>query len=201
MYINNEKKIVINHVPKTAGTSILYQLGSNNEPWHIFYGMHGHWSIIFDKSFDLYEDIRLNWKKFTTVRNPWDHAVSYYFHIIDKKRFGKERMFMSRENYQSFEKFLEHHNYTQEYYTFQCSKFINDYWIRYEYLQEDFNNLCDVANYERQTIVEHNKTEKTNNHYGYVYPDDYRDMYTNDRMIEMVYEKSKRTVEKFGYSF
>lgn len=201
MYINDEKKILVNHIPKTAGTSIHYQLGKNNENWHMFSGMHDHWTNVYAKFPDRYEDIKLHWKKFTTVRNPWDHAVSYYFHIIDNKRFERERVFMPREDYHSFEKYLEHHNYTQEYYTFQCPKFINDYWIRYEHLDEDFAYLCDVAGYERQSIVLHNKTEKTNNHYGYEYPDDYRTMYTNDRMIDMVYEKSKRTIEKFGYTF
>ena len=40
MYLNQKKKILFNHIPKTAGTSILFQLGKNNEHWDIFMGMH-----------------------------------------------------------------------------------------------------------------------------------------------------------------
>lgn len=201
MYLNQKKKILFNHIPKTAGTSILFQLGKNNEHWDIFMGMHVVYSQVYDKHPDIYEDLKLNWAKFTTVRNPWDHAVSYYFHIIDNSRFERERKFMPKEDYHSFERFLESHVFTQEHYTFQCRYFINDYWIQYENMKEGFDLICNKAGYPEQELPLHNKTQTSNNNYGYTYPNDYREMYTNDRMIDLVYEKSKTLVNKFGYNF
>jgi len=205
VYFNHKHKIVIQHVPKTGGTSLLYSLRKNNRPdseWLSPFGMHITYTILERRDYQLYEDVKDNWLKMSTVRNPWDHAVSRYFHFIDDKRIHKSnKKGHPIEKYSSFEFYLNERYDHQDIFTFDCKNFMVDQWIKYETLEDDWLKIVKKLDFKHTELVSHNITKKRTNYFNYSKPDDYREMYINDDMIGLVMKKSQKTIELFGYSF
>jgi hypothetical protein len=164
--------------------------------------MHVTYDVLKRQDYQLYEDVKNNWLKMSTVRNPWDHAVSRYFHFIDNKRIHKEnKKGHPIEKYSSFEFYLNERYDQQDIMTFESKNFMVDQWIKFETLEEDWLKIAKKLDFEYPQFVKHNVTKNRTNYFNYSKPDDYREMYLNDSMIELVMKKSQKTIELFGYSF
>lgn len=129
-----------------------------------------------------------NYLKFGNIRNPWDRMVSSYFF----KRDTKERIpyDMSFEVYVERDD-LKHPMSLCEYY--DIDNLQEEYkYIRYEYLQEDVLNICDMLNLKPLHHLRHmNKTNRN---------PDYR-VYYNKETRKIVEQKYQEDIERFGYTF
>ena len=175
---------------------------SGNEPLCPF-GMHLTYSDLKKIDYQLYEDVKDNWLKISTVRNPWDHAVSRYFHFIDDKRLKVYNLHHPIEKYSSFEFYLNeiYDHKKQDIMTFECENFMVDRWIRFETIESDWLRTIKKLDFKYTELVKHNVTNDRSNYFNYSKPDDYREMYLNDDMIELVMKKSQKTIDLLGYTF
>jgi hypothetical protein len=188
---NNTRYIFI-HIPKTAGTSILKYF-KNTENGQI------HEKI----SHNSYANSVGKLKSFAMVRNPYDRLLSIFLHWRDNLKRIKETT--------EFEEFVLNLNkpklwckpqfvykWYSRYIDTQVSWISNrknvpivDYIIKFENINEDFNNFLVSEEFEDIKELPHtNKTSHTN----------YKDYY-NDDMIKIVENKYKWDLEYFNYSF
>ena len=146
--------------------------------------------------------------KFTVVRNPWDRAISTYFYT---KKYRQPQENINRPNYSgeikfSKEEFIEildivspvtkwvctdnrvlkllkpHHN--------RLVKTDIDFFIRYENLNDDFNQVCERIGIPFENPGIRNKIDRE-------YYSDYYDAETRD----MVSRKFRDEIDYFGYEF
>lgn len=127
--------------------------------------------------------------KVGVIRNPWDRAVSYYYHHVTHRgyedsfeKFVKHPVKLYEPNYSAYSKFMLNQQY------------IMDYVIRLEHIDEDFKRLAGLLNIQNQNLtVENHRTVRP--------PDrDYKSYY-NDELIERVAAASVFEIDKFNYSF
>lgn len=200
MLIDKTNKIAIPLVPKT-GTHVIREVLKNHT---LPYGWHGVYKNVFNDDKILYKEIIENYLKICVIRNPWAHAVSHYFHIIDNHRFHKERHKTPIEKYSSFENFLKNNLYRpQSFYTFNDPFFMSDLYIQSENLNEELIKICNLKGieYKEPNIEKTNQTKLRSNYFNYEYPNNYRDMYVKDYMIEIVSSQSQNEINKFNYNF
>ena len=128
------------------------------------------------------------YRKVTVVRNPWDREVSLYYWT-----------FRDDPNPPDFERFVNRWRYRPERKTFEIysisGRIVADVFLRYERLQEDFENF--VASLGVSYCPElprakgqHRKSAKS----------DYRSMYTNKTKC-IVERRYAREIRAFGYDF
>ena len=200
MLINKNKKFCFLLVPKTA-THVLKETFTDA---YTPFGWHETYRKCHNLDNNLYEDIKLNYEKYLFIRNPWSHAVSQYFHDIDNHRFLKQIRNRNIENYSTFESYLTNSLYTpQSLNSFNDKFFVNDHYLQVENLQEELIRLTKKYGYKYKEIDDKksNKTKIRTNYFNHQYPDDYRKLYTNDKMIQIVEELSKNEINKFNYKF
>ena len=108
--------------------------------------------------------------------------VSLYFW---KKRSGKK----------SFKEFVKQKRCNNLNIHFINGKSVCDYFIRYEYLEEDINTLCKklkIDSYDLSLLPKHKSTQrKSKKHWSEYYDDETKNI---------VYNKHKREFELFGYN-
>jgi chondroitin 4-sulfotransferase 11 len=184
--INLRSKVIFIRVPKTASTSIgsIDWVGSSN---HV-------------KAPVLKKLVEVNVKgitwddffKFGFVRNPWDRAVSGYFHDVknpkNKEKFkefimGLSRKFIvsGRPSAQIFE--------PQNKYIYECKKPVVDFIGRFENLQEDWKHVCDVVGMYEE--LPHRR--KSNHHY-------YKEYY-DEETINKISGLYSDDIEIFNYTY
>ena len=117
--------------------------------------------------------------KFCVIRNPYDKMVSRYY---------------CNQSKLSFKEFVKkNHNNNLNIHSIN-GKSVCDYFIRYEYLEEDIKKLCNKLNidsYDLSLLPKHKSTQRKNkNHWR----EDY-----DDETKEIVYNKHKKEFELFGY--
>ena len=165
-------------------------------------GMHGTMSELYVKYPDKYKEICESYVKYCIVRNPWSHAVSMYFHTIDTERFYKSfRNEKKKKKYSTFESFIKENLYIpQERYTFFDKNFVYDKGIAFENLDDHLFEICRDNNIHYKKFHE-NKNVTRKFVFDYSYPTDYRDMYTDETLIDAVSKKSSFIINEFNYSF
>jgi hypothetical protein len=91
-YINESKKFIHIHIPKTGGTSLSSMIGTTG----------GHYRLIeiIDGGVDI-----TKYFKFTMVRNPFSRLVSFYYGSGEQKKHG---VYWTKflHNYKNFEHFV-----------------------------------------------------------------------------------------------
>ena len=214
MNVNHHHKALFFHIPKTGGTAIhlamsRYERLKDESPenikkefWHFYLGMHGSYTMLKkDKNTkDEYEKLK-KYFKFCFVRNPWSHAVSYYFHWLHLDKFLRLDKRHQEDDWKNFKWFLESKFYEpQEKYTFNDPEFENDRWFRYEDLQKCWDTLCRKFDYNFYTLPNDNSSKDHKNILGLPYPDDYREMF-DEESKQMVAERAKNEIQKFKYTF
>lgn len=128
--------------------------------------------------------------KFTTVRNPYDRAVSMWKHkswnriptftefceriISDKKKSPMQEW------------------HIQDFYThlFEDDVFMLDGYMRFENLQKDFSKICNTLKLPHRNLPHVNKS----NHKHYT-------EYYDDKTYQIITEKYTKDIEFFGYKF
>lgn len=196
------------HIQKTAGRSItgsLCKYGNNVFHQHIL-------DILKEKKSDR------NYFKFAFVRNPWDRAVSRYFHV--KSNSSKQRLKRYRNS--TFEEYVRNDN--NEFFL-DTDRFLNSFigqrvhlkkimdkyspfenqldWIvdengevlidfvgRFENLTSDFETICEKIGIPSISLKHINKSK--HKHYTEYY---------NKETRKIIAEKYCRDIEYFGYKF
>jgi hypothetical protein len=217
MLINKELKHLHTHVPKNGGESLtimLYRLGWNRDSNEILnFGAHAPLGI-FKKNKDLYEVIK-DFYKTTMIRNPWEHAVSFYRHALHKKLFLSENFF----NISNFDKMIDEdklkidfsfENFIKTGYTNRCqSVFIKEYeeiglvfdewfdYAKYGHMLETFEKKFNIK-------IENSVRTHDKRNLEYITKMDvnrpYQDFY-NEETYEIVKNLSEKEINIFNYKF
>ena len=118
MHVNHKRKALFFHVPKTGGTAIHtafshYKI-TNKDKWEFYLGMNGNFTDL-KRCYEtkrVFDKLMKYWK-FCFVRNPWAHAVSLYFNLIDSDRWEKEDHPEPIENYKTSIKLGSQYKFSQ----------------------------------------------------------------------------------------
>lgn len=127
-------------------------------------------------------DIKFNrYFKFAIIRNPYDVLVSWYFFIGEKnipfKQFAKTTI-------------VDNYSRTRIDDKDECN-----YYIRYESLLADINNVCKILN-----IVNYDINDLPKYKAGLRPVAGYRKYYDKETRLA-VYKNHKKTFDQFGYTF
>jgi len=191
------------HVPKTAGNSIHRALLPFSEDRIVLMGDHQDGVNRFEirsPTLEMHKHLTLaeyrtrlpesefnRFFKFCGIRNPWDRCVSYFFSP------HRGTVDWSPE---AFQKFIETEILPTDHYV-RLSKddaepFDNvDAVLRFEHLQEDFVSICTLIGVSAQHLPKVNSGMHS----------DYREYYTRTKLIDLVAEKFRWEIERFGYNF
>ena len=201
--ISHKHKFIYIHIPKTAGTSIyrtvqqIYQHPLDLTPqWdykHNIYKQHATISQLKN----LYQIPISDYFKFTVIRNPYERAVSSYFWL--RRLLGHSTTFkdflLVRNGYDKINHF-ENNKGRKDHFLTQ-SEFIKingiitmDFLIKFENLQEDFNNVCRKIGLPKCNL--HHINQSKHKHYTEYYDEETK---------QIVAEKYAEDIEQFGYEF
>ena len=193
MIVSHNKKFIFFQLYKVAGTSIRKSLEKYKSP--ISTKPHIKPSHLKNKIFNGHSgDILLkDYFTFSFVRNPWDWQVSLYFFMLKDKGHFQYNIIKNM----SFEEYLDWrvHEDCKPQYMFlseneDLSSPINmDFIGKYEFLNSDFNKVCNILNLD-STLPHLNKTT----HNNYI-------SYYNETTRKMVEDAFKIDIDYFGYNF
>jgi hypothetical protein len=195
-------KFLFVHIPKTAGNSIQNVLRAYSEDKIVSlaphqdgverfevrsdtYAIHKH-STLRDYRAQLGDADFRRMFKFTSVRNPWDRMVSFYFSAHrgavewNRKRF-EEMIQRAPSVAASVSLDMES----------DSGSFGNmDYFIRYENLNDDFKSACELIGIPWEPLSIRNKS-----------PRQPYSVYYDEELIDAVRQKFAAEIEYFGYTF
>lgn len=213
LVISKKHKYIFFHLPKNAGVSISKTLINQEKSLKIkryfsyvcrkllkkkdnFYFSLSDKELIFFNShitcynfFDIFNKKVFNdYFKFAVIRNPWDRMVSRYFY--SKKIDSKFKNF-SFEDFINFD--LEKNMHVLNQYEF-CTKdkvnFCLDKIIKFENINDDFNQISSIIFGNKNLLNHSNKTDHS----------DYREYY-NDNLKDKIYRNFKKDLNFFNYDF
>lgn len=122
--------------------------------------------------------------KFCVIRNPYDKMVSLYFFTKNWKK----------EHNLTFKDFCKEYDCKNIDRYYIDGESCIDFYIRFEYLLEDLEELCKILDIEFQKEeLQHYKSE-------FREKKPYQEFY-NEETREIVYNKHREEFEKFNYSF
>jgi len=201
--ISDKYKSVFIHYPKTAGESITSALTPTLEPK----AGRKHLTAIQVKNAFGQE----KWEKyfkFSIVRNPWDRAVSWYFHLRKKGdllhplnacQIARKCSFLEfckivlRDNQVQEEEAragVRHFIPFCEWASDEGGNIILDFVGRFENLNNDFAVICKKIGIPRQVLPHSNGSK----HKNYI-------EYYDDETRKIVEEKYAKDIEYFDYKF
>lgn len=163
---------------------------------------HQHDDAITIKS-KIPEQIWNDYYKFSIVRNPWDRAVSFFFwenrkapELLTRKRFYHYLGVPYDELNLTRKRFLEYirgdWSNNDKYYSIDGKQCV-DFVIRYEYLEEDFNKVCDAIRISLKNLPRLKTGMRQKNfHYSYYYDTEAR------RIVE---DRNQFDINHFNYQF
>jgi chondroitin 4-sulfotransferase 11 len=189
-------KCIFIHIPKNAGTSILYLLNNNT---HIDRDHHKY--LDYQRS----DPNRFNeYHKFCIIRNPWDRLLSAYHYLAHggNKTSDINLCESLNNNCEDFEEFIlkwldfeKIYNITilnpQHLYIYDYTqkKIVMDSVLRFEYLDYDFsilqNKLSIPGELPKKNITAHNEYKS----------------YYNNKMIKKVTDLFLKDIILFNYKF
>lgn len=212
--ISTRKSFLFVHVPKTGGNSIqnilhtfsdddivceashqdgIERFGLRNKN----YNVKKHSTLSRYKS-ELEKETYVRLLKFATIRNPWDRVISFYF---SPHRGSIE---WNREDFKSFVtniKPLRHYIYVPSFQeriarkigfpliTGKLTRDI-DFLIRFEFLQADFDELCNKLDMPLQKLPKRNVSKKR--HYS---------TYYDEELVDIVRQRFSEEIEIGKYKF
>ena len=189
------------HIPKTAGTSIRQALSAFPNPEPRRYPRLRKHARAFEYRVALGERRWQEYYSFAFVRNPYDLMVSSYFWWLEKaqkfrKLRARQREVLALADFNAFAESVFGREYVNEYrgdlfdWIGEDGEIIVDFVGRVENLQEDWDSICGRLGVAPERLPHANRTSRG----------DYRQYY-NDRSIELVRDRFRRTIEMFGYEF
>ena len=186
--VDDKLKFIFIHIPKCGGVSMYKALNASRKD-------QGHAYLCEHMS-----DSNMDYFKFCFIRNPWDRFVSNYHYF---KKFGRDgkgdvKMGSIVNQYDDFKSFTKGINnipeskLTYNHFDPQYKWFDNrlDFIGRFEYIQKDFDTVCDKIDIPKIKLPHRNKSNHT--HYTDYYDDETR---------EIVAEKYAIDIEVFNYKF
>jgi hypothetical protein len=196
--LSSKYPLIFVHVPKTAGVSISKILELNHKNY-----LHRHIPLnkIQEK---LNKSVFNSTTKFSVVRNPFDRFVSLYkYRIKNKKNWNYpqeysphltfEQWFWDFEiqlrNIDSYENLSQY-----DFLTDNSGELGVNHILRFERLEEDWNNMFKELKIKTPKLPHLNKTNKT--HYS-----EYFKIPTGDLIKDFIYSHYKKDFDTFGYSF
>ncbi len=223
--ISHSRKFIFLKSEKTAGTSLLQSLGKHcgnkdivcgtGRKYHSEYPDYSKNNEGFIQHMTSERIIReiqpryKNWKeiwnsyfKFTSIRNPWDQHVSNYCwnyakaginNPIDKKKIAMP----GDKNFKNLfkESINSQESCNWEKYYFYNNLPVADFYIRFEYLEEDFKHVCrklDIKDASLPIMKRYKERE--------IGRFSYRKFYDKETR-QLVYNKHINIIESFGYKF
>jgi hypothetical protein len=192
------------HIPKTVGNSIqnvlrtysedkIVRLAPHQDGIERFevrsdkFNIHKH-STLQDYRAELGDEVFQRLFKFTSVRNPWDRMVSFYFSphrgpvSWNREQFAK---LIAQIPPVAAHVFLEGGSNSKP------SCFNNmDYFIRYESLNDDFKKVCELIGIPWVPLPIRNKSKRQ----PYA-------IYYDDELVELVQNRFSEEIIYFGYEF
>ena len=206
--ISEKYKCIFVHMPKAAGTSIIDAFGMDwNTPTvrtarFLSFGSHApkeEWDEYYEKYSDYFT--------FSVVRNPWDRFISGWKYIERLKEEGRrKRNIKEDKNENEKEIFLNlltsipyeydshdwiHLAMTQYEALNHNGEIFVDKIIRFENLQKEFDEVCDIINKPKTKL----------NHLNCTLRKHYKNYFTEQRHLDLFYERYKDDIEKFNYKF
>ena len=177
-------------IPKTGGTSVSSVLGCRD----VF-----HHNTAAKIRMDIGQELWDSCFKFTFIRNPWDHAVSYYEATKNQLRLAPQMIVSG-----SFGGWV-----LDGMKTFPMTRWIvpgqkqdpllqeqyieDDIFVgRFENLQEDFDYVCDQIGRPSVELPHLNPSKRQR---------DYRSYYQNPEVKRLVGEHGSGIIEKYEYQF
>ncbi len=196
-FYQQKNKCIFIHIPKVAGTSILYALGKKSGgrdhlPWYVYY-------TASPKKFAAYF-------KFCFVRNPWDRVLSAYRYL---KNGGNKTSDLSVAkaiiSFESFDRFVIDglgRGYFRSYLLFlpqsyfiigPTNEVMVDFVGRYENIEEDYKIVADRLDLSK-SLPRINVTQETDWNF-------YREAYCSNESISVIAEIYRQDIISFGYDF
>lgn len=198
---SKQKSFIFFHIGKCAGSSIKRtileiikeegtqeDLGMTRELW-----AHPTWSTLVDHIEKNGGDPS-QYLKFTSIRNPWDRAVSLFYHLRTIDQRNKKNAHKTLPKEMQFQEFIEKRKGS-------CAipqisllkKNIFDFILRYENLQEDFDTMCDMINVKTKPLchIQYDTKRPKRN---------YRDYY-DERTKKIVEKRNEEYIKLFNYEF
>jgi hypothetical protein len=209
--LKTDAKYIYISLPKCASTSMANAIGEERDMSYMGKSMFktgpANFGMSKNGSFHLCQDFKQylkqyldrNWDdyvKFIIARNPWDRAISSWKFIIKRKRFNLSFMEFLNEIEQKRKE-----NICNDFFGWHtCNLFDNivdnngdiivDHILKFENLQNDFDNLLDKFGKSHIQLSFLNKTSHLN----------YTEYYDSET-IDKVYDIYKKDVDFFGYKF
>lgn len=195
------------HIPKTAGRSICSVLDANYRREH---------KTISEHCNELNEAIVRSRFKFTCIRNPWDRAVSWWsffgnmgFERIPFDKWLKKVVNRPRPN--PVQKFpLDQMSFCRS----PSGEVLIDAFIRFEHLDTDWppiakrlgvsEKLPTIGKQDRKQRIQMREAmlrSKRPELAPLLPAENYRDMYTSQKSIDIVARLDAETIQRFGYTF
>lgn len=172
-------KCIFIHQRKCAGTSIIHAFGldPDNPDWHFMND-----GVLSAE----YASAPAGYFRFSVVRNPWDRFISgwKYCATTRHKSLRDALTSLPREGH-------DYRHLTRPQHTILFDEngcLIVDYLIRFESLQQDFDQVCDIIGKPRRTLPHYNQGNRT--HYFDYFDEDSR------RLFQRFFG---RDIELFGY--
>jgi hypothetical protein len=201
-YQLRRKRLKFVHITKTAGTSIEEIGKANGINWGKFHKEYGFWHDIFSDKSSVLKN-KYNW--FMVVRNPFTRAISEYYFCCDKGNLTNDVNVFNEQLIQLLKTYQENkykpytgepwwlsssgHHFTEQYKYLDSLTKINV--LKFENLEEDFNNLMKKYNLNIR-LNKHENKAKVNN------PFTVSDL--NNETKQLIVEIYKKDFETFGYS-
>jgi hypothetical protein len=204
MKVCKKQKLLFIHIPKCGGSSVRQAFNMETLPDNPHIGI--------QSAIDQCPEMARDYLKFSIIRNPWEAEVSNFFYKLSgdiiAARGGEEHvnaattgfcgMFKSNLGITCFKpKLIHSHKYGRSMMRFLTDKNDNiavDEILRLETIDEDIKAMCEKYNLKfafNRKFTRENWT--THLHYSRYY--------TEQWMIDYVYEKNKDYIEEFGYEF
>ena len=217
MLLDNKRKFLFIHIPKTAGTSIrnnLATLTDLEKPYSELNKELKHKSgILLKKDIDNWNELY----KFAFIRNPYDRMVSYWaFYRMPRvfPFFHQARQKAVDLSFTEWIKWLRKREFTrigdhpprmipmwrrpQVDFLFDGSEKLVDYIGRFETLTEDYRYICKHLELDQSEIWDKNKRLQKFNYSKRL--EDYRDYY-DDESRSIVKWWFMRDIKEFDYRF
>lgn len=199
------------HNPKTGGKSLMFTVLSN-KGWVRDYSMHLTLPEIERQHPIFYNKVK-NYTKSFVVRNPWSHAVSFYYHALDTNRFYKENFFSvnnfvkmndkEKQNIDlSFDSFVNngYQRYIQEMYLKETDNLKFNKVFKYENWEEIIEFFQRTYDMDMSKTFNHHSREKIQTVNSIEILTDYRKLYSTNT-IDKIASLSKDIIEKYNYKF
>lgn len=182
-------QFVFVHIPRTGGTSINVALESLPDTRICNHAAAASIHRYFGRKVARYS-------RFSFVRNPWGRLYSYYCKMRSRGHphdptISAWKCKIPRSL--SFEECVLNHPLPEsqlDWVTDHRGKIVVDFIGRYERLQEDFDEVCDLFKIERRILTRENRFSRK----------PYRRVYT-DEMREKVAQEYAKSIKFFGYEF